>query len=240
MKVAANSTPTTTTTTTPKLEPELIKAKKRPPAPNVRHAVHPWGEFYEGTRDDLIKARICQPGWFVDGTERDKSGRIVRQRCVSHQGRSIKVMQQQNGKFLVRIHFTPEEKARKAQPEKVKLAVAVDRERSNISRLHGTSDSFRNSLLHVLGAACDMVKMHFANSGGYRLDPCVEDDVNGLLADAYWTARRADIGFSGPLRARQIRNIRLDTARANAPLQRLLQGSVLAIDNGTPIEGAQS
>jgi len=88
-------------------------------APGVKHSEWCSSDRYEGTKEALIAAKIAEPHWFEDLSQKWRGGKIKRTKYLTVNGRHVETTVPAQGYCTVTVRCTPEEEQeRRARDER--------------------------------------------------------------------------------------------------------------------------
>ncbi|MBI4293640.1 MAG: hypothetical protein HY661_19360 [Betaproteobacteria bacterium] len=93
-------------------------------APGVTRTNSKWGYSLEGTKENLLRAGLALPEWFLDGkVVIRKNGRVKRYVEITHEGRKGTCLQPARGLCRVSFSWTAEESERREQEGKLRASM---------------------------------------------------------------------------------------------------------------------
>ena len=211
-------------------------------APGIKVERWNWCDHYIGTKDALIAAGIFKDGQFPGDPGRGPTGCSYEPDGTPFRrggGRRAPICIQRCGKRLFRVWISvdEEEEARRREAEaardesrkKAEEAEAeVKRETEKLSKLPATEAEFAKRAADTMWSGLHVFFMaEYAAEGpgksGYWFSVEDRDRFGDMARALYWEIRQAQPCFDATSRMLKVNEARAKCAKADAPLQQLLQ-----------------
>lgn len=219
----------------PRLEPEIIAARGRPTSTGLPVGVIRT-EFRDGfrltgKRAAMLASRLVKAEWLAPEGAKDHY-RFV----TLPDGIEVCTNRTYGGKVTVSFHGISS--GRSGQR---KLAEALEAEKKEVGGLCGSHDQYRYRADLLVSQLERMVKpLIESHDGGYQTNWWDAKGIRKAMDNLAREVRFARIEYYEVARKREIKALKLKTARADEALQDLLKRSVQAAQSGKVIGDAQA